>query len=134
MDVPYDVKAGDPYPGADWFNGVLACIRRLRLVVARDSGLSKVEGPFGTTLSVDFPSPGLLGITTTPISARAAKVPGTGTVQPYGWDGTELYLLGSPLRVLNWTGSVIGTNLWIEYNFKYGVPWFNGNDCSGVSP
>jgi hypothetical protein len=134
MDVPYDVKAGDPYPGQDWYNGVLACIRRLRLIPARDSGLSKVEGPFGTTLSVTFPPPAYLGITTTPIGPRSGKTPGTGTVQPYGWNGTQLYILGSPLQVRNWTGSTIGTNLWIEYNYKYGIPWFNGNDCSGVAP
>jgi hypothetical protein len=85
MDVPYDVKEGDPYPGADWYNGVLACLRRLRLVVARDSGLSKVEGPYGTTLSVTFPPRPKFAVTTSSIGVRTGTSPnftfGSGTAK-----------------------------------------------------
>jgi hypothetical protein len=78
--------------------------------------------------------PSFLGITTTTITARAGKTPGSGTVQPYFFNGATLVTRGPTVKVYNWTGGVVDSPKWIEYNWMYGVFWLNGTDCSGIDP
>lgn len=77
-----------------------------------------------------------LGITTSSITARSSKTPGSGTVQPYTYDqaADELVLTGDEVTVRNWTGTEVLDDVWIEYRIIDGVLWVVGNDCSGVAP
>lgn len=78
--------------------------------------------------------PNKCGITTTALSPRSGKTPGSGMVQPYTFDGTQFVIDGDPIKVRNWTGSTIPDDVWIEYHIIDGYLFFNGNDCSGVAP
>lgn len=75
-----------------------------------------------------------LGISTSSITARSSKTPGHGTVQPYSYNGTALAESGAPIKVYNWTGTVVATSKWVQYMQIDGAIFLVGNDCSTVAP
>jgi hypothetical protein len=78
----------------------------------------------------------ILGITTTAITARVGKTPGSGMVQPYYDNGTELVEdpEQEPVKVKNWTGSAVSSGLWVKYVTVSGFLYLDGTDCSGAAP
>lgn len=73
-------------------------------------------------------------ITSASITGRTGKTAGFGMVQPYSFDGTTFVIQGSPVKVFNWTGSVITGPVWVKYMEAEGRLMLNGQDCSGVTP
>jgi hypothetical protein len=106
--------------------------KRIAKVVRRVEGLPR--GQIGTRTPPTVVPIGKYGITTTTLTARSSKTAGYGNIQPYTFNGTIFVLTGSPVKIFNWTGSVIASNLWINYVSADGYLFFNGNDCSGVAP
>lgn len=127
------LQSGDPI-SATWLNKLRWLVWANRVTVARDCGLTLDEG-FGGKVIGFRPDPTVwLGITTSVIPARAAKVIGFGTVQPYVLVGTTMTLVGVPVSVGNWTGTDVPTNVWVKYILVNKAYMVNGQDCSGVAP
>lgn len=75
-----------------------------------------------------------IGKTTTPITARAGDVPGSGLVQPRLFNGADFAtLLGAPIRVLNDTGATVPAAVFVKYTIVDGSPFLLTQDCSGVA-
>lgn len=72
-----------------------------------------------------------IGVLTTSMTARAGLTPGSGTVQPYTFNGTALASSGSTITVYNWTGSTVTSGTVVNYATMDGYFFLVGNDCSG---
>src|SRR5258708_22178217 len=98
--IPPDLTGGD-FISARWLNMLKAWVRRNQVFVARDCGLTCKPSEYGKIIGLEQVERVYLGITTTTLTARAAKVVGTGTVQPYTLSGTTLVIAGPTVQVKN---------------------------------
>lgn len=85
MNPPPDLREGDPYPGASWWNAVLAFLRQSRVTVSAGSGLTASVTPAGTALALQRGKQPCWAFTTSAITAYNAttKVLGKGTAALY---------------------------------------------------
>ena len=106
--------------------------RRIAAVVRRVEGASRnsTRRPRSATPNYYVK----VGITTSTITARAGKTPGTGTIQPYTFNGATFVIAGDPEQIFNWTGTVVPSNVWAKYVVIDGFLFYDGYDCSGVAP
>lgn len=125
MDQLPELKAGDPLPGASWFNMARRLLHRaLRVNVDDSSGLTCTQGTDGTVIGVGF-SVGGFGFaivkTSSTITARSSGVPGTGTAKLQTWNGTTL-ADGTEIPISNISGKVGGISSG-KYGFAVELWW-----------
>src|SRR4051794_11846169 len=106
--------------------------RRISKVVRRVEGypVNSIQEPQGPRI-VPFKK---LGITSSAITARSSKTPGSGTVQPYLFNGSTLVSQGPTRTIRNWTGTAVATNKWVCFEVIDGHLFLDGTDCSSVAP
>jgi hypothetical protein len=103
--------------------------------VTRDAEMT-ARGDVGRGQGANIKPLEMVGITTTAITARSGKTPGSGKVQPYYDNGTVLVEDANqePVTVKNWTGSAVASDIWVKYTVISGFLYLDGTDCSGVAP
>ncbi len=136
-DLPPEFAKGQPLYASrfEMLRKAILWLFQRRIVGVR-APLEMKTGASGTTLGIAMPVTRMWARTTTTITARGSGslTPGSGTVQPYQYQGTSLVSFGATLTALNFTGSAItttGTLVLIE--FIDGAWWLVSADCSGVA-
>ena len=116
---------------ADRFNQIVDQLNSMRLAVT--APLASRTTPSGTELYYEpLPDRGI-GKTATSVSARSSVTPGSGTVQPYRFNGSTMVSTGATITVYNFTGSTIASSIFVEYVRYNGYWFFSAADCSGVA-
>ncbi len=81
IEILAEIQPGDPLPTARWYNQVTARLRKLRLSVARDSGLTITRNDNGTVLGLVLPLGCKYAVVATAIAAVAGADLKQGTGQ-----------------------------------------------------
>lgn len=125
-DTIPELREGDPYPGADYFNTLRKVIHRaLRIGVEDGSGLTVSQGTDGTVIGGGGSGLGGGGIpirTTSAITARSGATPGTGTGVLVRWNGTAL-ADGAAITLRNITGGSLASGKYGFATLQAGT-WF----------